>query len=398
MQRQSALIPFCKSDDMYTLRFPRWALFAISWTVLSVFFWCHAVHAEPGVTDNTVTFGMSVPLTGPESAAGTALREGAETYLHYVNDNGGVAGRRVRLLALDDANDPSRAVNNAKSLLTEGSVLALMSCYGSRSAEAVLPLLGASETPLIGVASGAESLRQPLHRYLFNLRAGDQDEADAMMFQLDTEGLARIALFYQHDGSGISRLAGVKRSMAKLAQRPAVVVSTDPDASGIAKAASDIAASHVQAVIIITSARIAVEFMQQMQKIGAYPQLMALLAQSEIDALKQFGGKGRGLGVTQVMPDLGNTGLPATKLYLSLLKQYGHSVGSSYGLEGFLTAKLSIEALRRTGRSPTRQKLVLALENEYDLDGYRLNFSPDNHNGSHYVEMTVVGPDGKLLR
>src|SRR5438445_7399795 len=111
--------------------------------------WCASVlmmyslvaQAEPGVTDSTVTVGMSAPFSGPDAGFGTALKAGAETYLRYVNENGGIHGRKIQLLALDDAEDPSRTVANTKKMTDDGSVLALMSYYGTAPAEAVLPLL-----------------------------------------------------------------------------------------------------------------------------------------------------------------------------------------------------------------------------------------------------------------
>ena len=354
-------------------------------------------YAAPGVTESAVTFGMSAPLTGADSEGGLALKSGVEIYLRHVNESGGVFGRKIRLLALDDANDPAQTLRNTTQMLADDSVLALTSYYGNAAAEAVVPLLEETGTPLIGVASGAESLRQPAQHYLFNLRAGYQDEADAMVFQLDSEGLTRIAIFYQNDADDKNRFTGLKRSIAKLSLRPTVIASGEPDGHDLSKAAGAIAATRPQAVILIAPPKVAVAVMLQIQKSGAFPQCMALLAQSDKDALAHLGAQGRGLGVTQVVPDTDNATVPVVKQYLKLLKQYGISRQSSYGLEGFLNAKLAVEALRRAGRAPSRQRLLTALESNYDLGGYELHFAPDNHNGSHYVEMAIVRRDGKLL-
>ncbi|SFB27549.1 ABC-type branched-chain amino acid transport system, substrate-binding protein [Collimonas sp. OK607] len=353
--------------------------------------------AEPGVTDSTVTVGMSAPFSGPSADFGSALKEGAEAYLRYVNDNGGIHGRKIQLLALDDAADASRTVANTKKMTGDGSVLALMSYYGV-STGAVLPLLDVASTPLIGVASGAESLRDPPQRYLFNLRASYLDEADAIVTQLDSQGLNQIAVFYQNDSVGRSGLSGAKNAMVRLTLRPTAIASIEPGTMNVSKAAVDIAASKPQAVVIIAPAHATAEFIQKIHSFSVYPQFIALSVLADDPLLKGVRAKVRGLGLSQVMPDPWAMSLPVTKQYLTLLKQYPNVAPSYYGLEGFLAAKLTVEAIRRAGKYPTREKLVSALESEYDLGGYHVRYSSNSRNGSRFVEMSVISRDGRIVR
>lgn len=326
------------------------------------------------------------------------MKEGAEAYLRYVNENGGVNGRKIQLLTLDDAEDPSRTVANTKKMTGDGSVLALMSYYGTSTAEAVLPLLSVTGTPLIGVASGAQSLRDPPHRYLFNLRASYLNEADDIVLQLDSQGLNQIAVFYQNDSAGRSGLAGAKNALSRLALRPTAISWIEPGTMNVGKAADEIVASNPQAVLVIAPAKATAELMRQIQSLGAYPQFVALSVVTDDRLVKDIGSKGRGLGVSQVMPYPWSISLPVTKQYLALLKQYGNAAPSYYGIEGFIAAKLTTEAIRRAGKNPTREKLVSVLESEYDLGGYFVRYTPNNRNGSRFVEMSVIGRDGKIVK
>lgn len=355
-------------------------------------------HAEPGVTDSTVTLGMSAPFTGPGASFGAALKEGVELYLRNVNENGGINGRKLELLAQDDGDSPARTLDNTKKMIGEGRVLALLSYYGTATTEAILPLLNETGTPLIGVASGAESLRDPLQRQVFNLRASYLDEADAIVTQLDSQGLNNIAIFYHNDSTGRSGVNGAKAAMARLALRPLAVAGVEPGAPNIAKAASDIAASNPQAVVAIAPARIMAEFVRQLQAHGAFPQVIGLSVLADEPLVKEIGTKGRGLGISQVMPYPWSMSLPVTQQYLSLLKQNRNAAPSYYGLEGFLAAKLCVEAIRKAGKNPTRARLVAALEGEHDLGGYFVRFGPGNRSGSKFVEMSVIGRNGKIVR
>lgn len=357
-----------------------------------------AAQAQAGVTDELVSIGMSAPFSGAGARFGSALKEGAEIYLRHVNASGGIHGRKIRLLTLDDADVPARTVENSRKMIKDDGVLALLSYYGTATTEAVLPLLNQTETPLIGVASGAESLRVPLQRYLFNLRASYLDEADAIVTQLDAQGLNQIAVFYQNDSVGRSALSGARTAMARLALTPSAIAGVEPGAPNIAKAAADIAKGNPQAVVVIAPAKAAVEFVHAMQNRGAYPQFIGLSVLADEPLIKQIGIKGRGLGVSQVIPNPVSMSLPLTRQYLSLLKQNRGAVASYYGLEGFIAAKLTVEAIRRAGKNPTRQKIVAALESEFDLGDYFISFAPNSRSGSRFVEMSVIGSNGRIVR
>lgn len=355
-------------------------------------------HGEPGVTDQDITLAMAVPLSGPNADIGNELKQGSELYFKHINDSGGIFGRKIRLLAVDDDADPKHTVMHTKKFAADGNVFALVSYFGTEAIEAVLPTMSAAGMPLIGAVSGADSIRDSASPLLFKSRASYLDEADAIITQLDAQYLKNIAVFYQADNFGKAGLNGATIAMTRLAIRPVAVVTSNLDALNIAKAATEVATANPQAVVTIAAPQVVTEFVQQMHKAGAYPQFITLSAVSADSLMRQLGKEGRGIGSSQVIPYPWSVSLPLTKQYHALAKQYGKPGLSYYGLEGFINAKLVVEALKKSGKNPTREKLMTSLEGEHDLGGYQLRFGPGNRNGSKFVEMSVIGRDGRILR
>lgn len=355
-------------------------------------------HAQPAAADGVVTLGMSLPLSGPQASDGLALKGGAESYLQYVNQNGGIFGRKIQLVALDDGDDPARTVANTKKLLDESKVLALLGYHGTAAAEAVLPLLPAAGVPLIGPTSGAESLHEPVNRHVFNLSASYREETEAILNQLDFQTLIEVAVLHQNDRFGLTGLKDAEAVMLKLSLRKNSVGIVAPNSRDVAQAVKTIAEGNPQAVLLICSPRSAAEFIKQMHKAGRFPQF---IAGSYMDAgalFKELGQEARGVVISQVVPYPWGAGLSVVRQYQTLVKQSPGQAISIQGMQGFMAAKLAVEAMQKTGKNLTREKMISALESDYDLDGYRLRFGRDSHSGSKYTEMTVITRDGRLGR
>lgn len=356
------------------------------------------VHAEPVVTDGVVNIGMSLPLSGPQASDGLALKGGAESYLRYVNQNGGIFGRKIQLVALDDAADTVRTVANTKKLLDESKVLALLGYHGTAAAEAVLPLLPAAGVPLIGPTSGAESLHEPVNRHVFNLWASYREETEAILNQLDFQTLTEVAVLHQNDRFGLTVLKDADAVMLKLTLRKNSTGIVAPNSRDVARAVKTIAEENPQAVLLICSPRSAAEFIRQMHKAGRFPQFIAA-SYMDADALfKELGQEARGVGISQVIPYPWGGDLALVRQYQTLAKQHSAQPISLRGLQGFMAAKLAVEAMQKAGKNLTREKLISALETDYELGGYWLHFGRDNHSGSKYTEMTVITRDGRLAR
>ena len=203
--------------------------------------------AEPGVTDNSITLGMSSPFSGPNGAYGIDMRQVIDSYFDQVNKGGGVHGRKISLIALDDGYETDRTVANTKTLIIDKNVFALLAFYGSSpTTEAMNKVFGPARVPLVGTISGAGTLREPISqnpnsRYMFNVRASYADETEAIVNELVSTGLKNIAVFYQNDGFGKSGLEGVTTALKKHNLVPSVAATVERNSVEVASAVDAIA-------------------------------------------------------------------------------------------------------------------------------------------------------------
>lgn len=367
---------------------------------LLVAFAAHAGAADNGITDTTVRLGMSTPLSGPTGAYGKAMREGIETYFAQVNARGGVAGRRLELVAVDDGYETKAAVENAKQLIDNEKVFALMGFYGTSPTEAVIPVLESRRVPLIGTISGAEVLRSPASPYMFHLRASYNDETAEIVKSLTTLGMQRIAVFYQDDGFGMAGLKGVTQALARHQLKPVAVASVPRNSVEVDEAVRTIAKSDAQAVVMVTLYRPTSEFVKRIRAAGGAAYLVALSPVGTDNLISELGPQhSRGIQVSQVIPYPWGDKLRVVREYKKALAEHArHSHFSYYGLEGYMNAKLLVEAMERVGRPLTRARLMDALRAApIDLGGYTVNYKPGSNSGSKYVELSVVGQNGRIL-
>jgi ABC-type branched-subunit amino acid transport system substrate-binding protein len=358
--------------------------------------------AEPGITDSTITLGMSSPFTGPNGVYGVDMRQVIQTYFAQVNKGGGVNGRKIDLVALDDGYETDRTVANTKTLIGDKRVFALLAFYGSSpTTEAMNTVFGPARVPLVGTISGAGTLREPIAKnpngnYMFNVRASYADETEAIINQLVSLGLKNIAVFYQNDGFGKSGLEGVTASLKKHNLAPSAVATVERNSVDVAAAVDTIAKAKPQAVVMVTLYKPTAAFVQAMKKGGQRPMFTTLSPVGTEQLVKELGADARGIVISQVMPYPWNDIVPMVRDYQKLV---GKGAYSYYGIEAYAMARIMVEALRKTGKEPTREKLVAALEStNTDLGGFRIAFTNTNRQGSRFVEMTVVGPGGRVLK
>lgn len=360
--------------------------------------------AEPGITDTSITIGMSAPFSGPNAAYGLDMRQTIQSYFEQLNKSGGINGRKLELVALDDGYETERTVANTKALIGEKNVFALLSYYGSSpTTEAMNKVFGPAKVPLVGTISGAATLREPVSsnpnsRYMFNVRASYADETEAIVNQLVSFGLKSIAVFYQNDGFGQSGLDGVTAALKKHNLSPSAVGTVDRNSLDVAKAVESIAKASPQAVIMVTLYKPTAAFVQAMKKVGQNPMFMTLSPVGTEQLAQELGAAARGIGVSQVVPYPWNDTAPVVREYQKLVAK--PATYTYYGMEGYLMARTLVEGLRRAGRELSRDKLQSALEgmSGVDFGGYRVNYSANGRQGSRFVELTVIGSGGRVLR
>jgi ABC-type branched-subunit amino acid transport system substrate-binding protein len=354
----------------------------------------------PGVTATTITLGQSAAFTGPAAQLGIQMNIGTKAYLDHINAKGGVHGRKIELKTRDDKYEANLAVENTKKLIEEDKVFALISYVGTPTTGAAMPIFTQAKVPLIGPFTGAESLRTPVNRYIFNVRASYYDETEKIVEQLVSTGNKNIAVFYQDDAYGQAGLKGVEIAMTKRSLKISALGKVERNTVKVQDAVKTIDSAKPDAVVMISAYTSIAEFVREMRQAGSVAQFhnVSFVGSKALsDALKE---EGYGVAISQVVPFPWSPAVPIVKEYQQVLKQAGNTDYNFSSLEGFIVAKVMVEGLKRAGRDLTREKLITALESmgNVDLGGFNVSFSPTNHSGSQYVDLTMIGRQGKFLK
>ena len=368
----------------------------LSASVLSI----TTANAEPGISNRNIKIGMSIPLTGINANYGIEMKSTIEAYFDKINADGGIHGRTLTLVALDDGYEPQRVATNTKKLLQDHEVFALTSYYGTAGTTAALPVFTAAKVPLIGSVSGAPGLRIPNNHYLFHVRASYTEEAEAIVRQLLSVGLSNIGVFCQNDGFGKAGLEGITAALKKNHIEPSVIATIEPNSTDVEPAIQAFSKVRPQEIIMISLFKPSSALIHKLREAELYPYLSAF---SSIDAVifsKELGDAAHGIMVSEVMPYLWDDTLPLIHDYQNLSKKPELAGGLSYtGMEAYLNARVLIDAIRLAGRNLTREKLIETLENmhSHNIGGYPVSYSASNHSGSKFVEITVLGLNGKIV-
>src|SRR5688572_9259700 len=224
-----------------------------------------------GVSDNEIVLGQSVALSGPAQQLGLDMQMGANLYFNEVNRKGGVNGRKIVLKTLDDGYESARAAENTKKLINEQKVFALFGYVGTPTSQASLPIFTEAKVPFVGPFTGAELLRAPHNRYIFNVRASYFDETEAIVQHLTAMSIDKIAVFYQNDSYGQAGLAGVERALKKRNLAVVAQGTVERNTVDVAKAVAAIKGPAPQAVVMISAYKSCAAFIKEMKKAGSSP-------------------------------------------------------------------------------------------------------------------------------
>lgn len=358
-----------------------------------------AASAEEGVTDNRILIGQTVGLTGIVAAPVKEVNEGANAYISQVNKQGGVNGRKIELITLDDKFDPKLTAANAEILIKKDHVFALFQGRGTPHTQKILPILAANNVPLLAPSTGATALHTPVNHLLFNIRARYQAEVAKIVEHLATTGIKSIGLLHVDDSFGQDGLDGFNNAMAALKLTPVIITKFARVKPDYAATAATIIKADPGALIIVSSSKNTIEVIKAIRAQGSHMQLLTLSNNTSQAFVKELGKTGEGVIVTQVTPppDLVTTQLGQE--FKVAAKASGATV-SYAAMEGFVNAKVLVEGLRRAGRNLTREGFIRALESmqRVDLGGILITYSDKDHTGSEFVELTMIGKNGRFIR
>ena len=363
---------------------------------------------QPKVSPTEIVIGSSAALSGQSSFLGLQTVHGSLARIEAVNASGGVYGRKIKLISLDDGYEPARAVTNTQELLVDDNVFALFDYVGTPTSTKIIDLTNRARVPTLGFFTGAEALRTPFRPFMFHVRDSYYAEAEAAVALFaDQLKFTRIAVLYQEDAFGQAVLAGLERAMKKR-NLSAIAIDTYTRGSlDVERARDTIVKSGAEAVAMVGSYAPLAKYVKISHEAGHRPWFHTvsfvgseafareLIEKQHIDPTQYSH-----IVVTQVVPSPFADTFPAVREYRALAAKYFPGEPPNYvALEGFLSATVLVRALEGAGPNPTRESFVAALEKTHDLDlgiGHRLTYSPTKHTGLVGTYYSNLHDDGKF--
>jgi ABC-type branched-subunit amino acid transport system substrate-binding protein len=342
-----------------------------------------------------IVIGQSVPLSGSNKELGEDIREGALAYLKKVNDAGGVNGRKVELVSLDDANDVKKSEANTKTLIDQNNAVALFG-YGSATlSRPALPHVEAARIAFVSPFTGAEPMRR-FNRFVYNHRASYADELERVIEHYSTFGIKRFAIVHYDDPIGNANLGVVEQALKARSLAPVAVAKLDRKQTDVSKEVAAAIKANPDVVILTTLYQHSADFVKQSRKQGGGAQFVSNSFPGSTAFAQALGADGLGVAMAQVVPTVTKRAIPVVKEYQEAVEKLtGKKQYSFQSLEAYIAMKVLVEGLRRAGPKVDRESVLKALDTiqSYDLGGYVVNFSPTNHNGSSFVSLTILGRD-----
>ena len=357
-----------------------------------------ATHAAHGAN---VVVGQVGPMSGLEATQGRAYANGMELYFNHVNKSGGVNGHTFTLVRKDDGGRPDDTVAITRQLLAENKPMVLAGYFGNKNIADLVAsgLLQKEKVPLVGYRSWEIRPETPL---LYNTRAGIKEEINKLTEHLATIGITKLALLHEA-GPSAANLLSVAEQAAKQAKAQFVAhASYQPGTASVMPAVDSFTKASPQAILMVASGAAAAAFIEQYRQSGGTAQIFTHSGADVEQMSKRLSDEQmQGVAIAQVTPNPYKISTKVAKEFNDIAaKAEKLEVPIGYSMiEGFITAKVIVEAVRRQGgRAPTREGIAAALDTmeSYDLGGYVVSFKPNQRTGSRFVELSIVGSQGKI--
>jgi len=371
--------------------------------LLAKLLFCSVCFAEESPEPAPIFLGMSTALSGPTAELGTGILSGVTTAIERANRAGGIKGRKLELIALDDGYEPRNTGPNMRQLVEEKNVLAIIGNVGTPTAIVSVPIANSLKTPLFAPVTGSGvARRSPQDRYVINFRASYAEEIAEMVDKLITvAGLKpmEIAFFTQRDSYGDSGFSGGLAALNRYGlddEKKILHTRYERNSLAIENALADIflAETLPRAVIMVGAYAPCAKFIKLAKKSGLNALFLNVSFTGSAPLARLLGEKTEGVINTQVVPHPLDTTLPIVRDYHDDLKRSAPERSPSFlGLEGYISARILIKALKTVDGEISREALVDALEGlgEFDMGlGTPLYFSSDSHQASHHVWPTIL--------
>lgn len=375
-------------------------VFLLGWTIL--FIDTKPVYAtEQGISDSRIIIGTSVPLTGHAAHLGHAIVTGMRAYFNRINNEGGIFGRKIELIAYDDDYNPPLMISNVRKLIMEDNVFALIGLVGTPTTLSVVKETRKHNIPLLFPFTGAIELRRPIKENIINLRPSYWDECAAVIDYFIKHGKTRFTVFYQNDAYGLNGRNGVER---RLIRHDLDIITEASYIRGVPEVQSQVQKVkkyNPDVIVMIGTADACSAFIREAVKVGMKDVWFSNVSVVNAHELKRkLGDSEATVFVSEVLPPVSDTSYPAVREYRQLMnKFFPASQLNQVSFEGFLNARLFVKAMKDMGNKPERKNLIRIFQDMDEIDigiGENVNFSRIDHQGLDKVYITRI-ENGKII-
>ena len=382
---------------MHPRVFPASMLFTVALLALSLA--APGSFAADGLTATEIKLGMVNVQSGPAAGLGKGMRSGAEAWFKTVNAKGGVHGRQITMVVGDDGYEPERAIDETLKMIEQQKVFSLFGFVGTPTANAVLPIVKEMDVPLVGAFTGAMSLRQPVTRQVFNVRASYDDEAEMLVAHFLSKGAKSVAVFYQDDGFGTAVLSGTEKALKKRSMVVSAKGTFQRNTLAVKTGLAAMLEAKPDAVVMVGPYAPLAAFIKEARIAGLKSQLATVSFVGTDNLVKEVGKDGDGVLISQVVPFPEDNDLPIQRECRAALAANGGEKLGFVNFEGCITAKVMVAALERAGKQPGRDQLVAALHGMKDVDmgGLLVGFNDGNHQALSDVFLTQI-QNGRITK
>lgn len=344
-----------------------------------------------------IVIGQSAPLTGANADIGKEIRDGALAYFRKVNAAGGIRGRPIELVSLDDKNDRKQAGANATKLVNEMNAVALFGFASATLSLDAMPIVKEKRVPFFAPFTGADAIHKQ-NNFVFVMRASYADELTAILKHWNSLGADRITVIHYDDEIGNQNYATVERIM-KAAGKKATGIKLKRNADVEPAQVDAIIASDPQVIVATTLYQNTAQVLKALKAKDRPYNMTSLSFVGPSQLAKTAGADAAGVSVAGVVPPPSKGSVPVIKECGEAIRQAGYGELTYTNLESCIAAKVLVEAIRRSGGGEvTRESLYRGLSaiDHYDAGGYTVSFGPEGRHGSHYVELAVITKNGQF--
>ncbi len=344
-----------------------------------------------------IVIGQSAPLTGANADFGKDIRAGAMAYFKQINDAGGVNGRQITLLTLDDKNDAKIAGENAKKLVEDERALALFGFASATLSLPAMPVVAEKRVPFFAPFTGADTIRKQ-NDYVYTIRVSYTEEIDKLVNFWGSLGTTRIAVLHYDDQVGKQNFESVATALRKFGKTP-TSISIKRNAEISEETVGQVIAADPQMVLVTTLSTPAAKLISSLQARNKPYPVTSLSFVGVSQLTKLLGTQSAGITVALTVPAPRNVQIPVVKECAEAWKDAGNSGAMSVtSLEACIAAKVLVEGIKRAGKAPTRESLQTALSGltKVDVGGFDVVFKPAYRHGGKFVDIAVIRLNGEL--